>query len=123
MVLAELGGRISNALRNVSKNAMIDDNAIRDMLNEISSGLMAADVNTKQVVKLKNNIKAKLNFEELPKGLNKRNHISKVVFAELVALLDPGVKPFRPVKNKTNIVMFVGLQGKLNITTTTSHSL
>jgi signal recognition particle subunit SRP54 len=121
MVLADLGSKISNALRNVAKTANINDIVIRDMLNEICAGLMAADVNTKQVVKLKNNIKSKLNLEEL-KGVNKRNYINKVVFGELVALLDPGIVPFKPVKNKTNVVMFVGLQGSGKTTTCTKYA-
>jgi signal recognition particle subunit SRP54 len=39
------------------------------------------------------------------------------VFDELCALLDPGKKPFKPIKGKTNILMFVGLQGSGKTTT------
>jgi len=30
------------------------------------------------------------------------------VFDELCALLDPGSEPFKPVKGKSNVIMFVG---------------
>jgi len=34
-------------------------------------------------------------------------------------LLDPGVKPFKPVKTRPNVIMFVGLQGSGKTTTVT----
>jgi signal recognition particle GTPase len=41
------------------------------------------------------------------------------VFDNLIELLDPGVKPFKPVKGKSNVLMFVGLQGSGKTTTVT----
>ena len=38
------------------------------------------------------------------------------VFDELVAMVDPAVKPFKPSKNKTNVIMYVGLQGSGKVT-------
>lgn len=32
------------------------------------------------------------------------------VFDELVALVDPGVEPYKPKKGQTNVIMAVGLQ-------------
>lgn len=34
-------------------------------------------------------------------------------------LIDPGVKPYQPIKGKPNIIMFVGLQGSGKTTTCT----
>lgn len=34
-------------------------------------------------------------------------------------LVDPGVKPYQPVKGKPNVIMFVGLQGSGKTTTCT----
>jgi len=122
MVLAELGNKLTAALHNVNKKTVIDDKVITDMVNEISSGLMAADVNIKQVSSLKNNIKKQLLSDEA-KGADKRRLIQRVVVKELVRLLDPGVAPFRPKKNQQNIVMFVGLQGSGKTTTCTKYAL
>lgn len=33
--------------------------------------------------------------------------------------MDPGVKPFQPIKGKSNVIMFVGLQGSGKTTTCT----
>ena len=43
----------------------------------------------------------------------------QAVFDELCALMDPGVKPWAPVKGKANVIMFVGLQGSGKTTTVT----
>jgi signal recognition particle subunit SRP54 len=32
------------------------------------------------------------------------------VFDELVALVDPGVEPYKPKKGQSNVIMAVGLQ-------------
>lgn len=60
-----------------------------------------------------------LNFEEISGGVNKKRVIHKTVFNELIKLIDPGVKPFEPVRGKPNIIMFVGLQGSGKTTTCT----
>ena len=52
-------------------------------------------------------------------GLNKRVIIKRAVFTELCKLVDPGVKPWQPVKGRQNIIMFVGLQGSGKTTTCT----
>lgn len=52
-------------------------------------------------------------------GLNKRVIIKRAVFTELCKLVDPGVKPWQPVKGRQNIIMFVGLQGAGKTTTCT----
>lgn len=41
------------------------------------------------------------------------------LFYTLFQLVDPGVKPYQPVKGKPNIIMFVGLQGSGKTTTCT----
>ena len=43
-------------------------------------------------------------------GLNKRIMIQQAVFQELVKLIDPGTEPYKPVKGRPNVFMFVGLQ-------------
>ena len=63
--------------------------------------------------------RANTNFEEMSGGVNKRRVIQRAVFKELVRLIDPGVKPWQPAKGKSNVIMFVGLQGAGKTTTCT----
>jgi signal recognition particle subunit SRP54 len=124
MVLAELGSRLTKALSQVSKEAVIDEKVIKQMLNEISVGLMESDVNVMLVGQMKKRIESKIDVNNLPGGINKRNYIKNVVFEELCALLEPGTKPYQPVKRKEpNVIMFVGLQGSGKTTTCTKYAL
>lgn len=119
MVLAELGNRITHALRQMSNSTVVDDEALDSMLKEIGNALIAADVAVKLVITLRTNIKNQVKLEEMAAGINKRKIIKQAVFDELCNLLDPGVKPFKPIKGKANVVMFVGLQGSGKTTTVT----
>jgi len=78
MVLAELGNKITNALRNMANSTVIDKEVVDDMLKEIGNALMAADVEFKLVLKLRKNLSQKINLEEMAAGLNKRRLIQQV---------------------------------------------
>ena len=89
------------------------------MIKEICTALLEADVNVKLVGTLRKSIKATVNFKDLSPAVNKKRLIQKAVFDELVKLVDPHAEPFKPKKGKSNVIMFVGLQGAGKITTCT----
>ncbi|XP_070577291.1 signal recognition particle subunit SRP54 [Ptychodera flava] len=119
MVLADLGRKITSALRSLSNATIIDEDVLNSMLKEICAALLEADVNILLVKRLRENVKAVIDFDEMAAGLNKRRMIQTAVFKELVKLIDPGVKAWSPVKGKPNVIMFVGLQGSGKTTTCT----
>lgn len=119
MVLAELGRKITSALQNLSKATVIDEEVLKALLKEVCAALIEADVNIRLVKSLRENVRSVIDFEEMAQGLNKRKMIQQAVFTELVKLVDPGVKPYVPVKGRANVIMFVGLQGSGKTTTCT----
>eukprot|EP00042_Codosiga_hollandica_P038034 m.305357 g.305357 ORF g.305357 m.305357 type:complete len:512 (+) comp55290_c0_seq3:20-1555(+) len=119
MVLGDLGRRITGALRNMANATVIDEEVLGSLLNEISVALLESDVNVKLVAKLKKNIKSVIDFDEMAAGLNKRRIIQRAVFQELCSLIDPGKPIWQPTKGKSNVIMFVGLQGSGKTTTCT----
>ena len=119
MVLADLGRRIASALHSVTRATVLNEEVLNGMLKEICAALLESDVNILLVKKLRTNVKASINLEDMAGGLNKRRMIQQAVFHELIKLLDPGVKPWQPQKNKQNVIMFVGLQGSGKTTTCT----
>lgn len=119
MVLADLGRKITSALRALSNATVINEEVLNAMLKEICAALLEADVNIRLVKQLRENVRSVIDFEEMAGGLNKRRMIQSAVFKELVKLVDPGVKPHQPVKGKPNVIMFVGLQGSGKTTTCT----
>ena len=119
MVLADLGRKITSALRSLGNATIINKEVLDGLLKDICTALLEADVNIKLVKQLRENVRSVIDFEEMAAGLNKRRMIQMAVFKELVKLVDPGVKAWTPVKGRTNIVMFVGLQGSGKTTTCT----
>lgn len=124
MVLGELGSRISRALYDMSNATVIDEAVLDACLKEICNALMQADVNVKLVLGLRGNVKKRVKVDELAVGLNKRKIIEKAVYDELCAIMDSGKdgKRFEPKRNKTSVVMFVGLQGCGKTTTCTKYT-
>ncbi|KAG8199088.1 hypothetical protein JTE90_016225 [Oedothorax gibbosus] len=117
MVLADLGRKITNALRSLNNATIINKEVLDSMLKEICTALLEADVNIKLVKQLRENVRSVIDFDEMAAGLNKRRMIQSAVFKELIKLVDPGVKAWQPSKGKPNVIMFVGLQGSGKTTT------
>jgi len=123
MVLAELGGKLRESLRKLhaSSASGLDSRVLDTLLSEISRALIESDVNVKLVMTLRNNIKNRVGeslrvHEESGGGTSSAQNIVKLVqksvTEELIALLSPeNVKPYVMKKNKSNIILFVGLQG------------
>ncbi|KAL8709519.1 MAG: hypothetical protein Q9220_005761 [cf. Caloplaca sp. 1 TL-2023] len=119
MVLQDLGRRINSAVSDLTRSPNLDEKAFDNMIKEICSALLEADVNVKLVGTLRKSIKSTVNFKDIPPAVNKKRLIQKAVFDELVKLVDPHAEPFKPKKGKPNVIMFVGLQGAGKTTTCT----
>ena len=57
MVLADLGRRLSTALRNLSNATIINEQVLNEALGEICRALLEADVNVHLVKQLRENVK------------------------------------------------------------------
>lgn len=122
MVLAELGQKIGAALQKMSKKAVLGDDEVKELLNDIARALLQADVNIQIVKQLQLSIKTEVALTDDAVGMNKRKILQQAVFNAIRRILDPGVKPFVPRKNATNVVMFVGLQGSGKTTSCTKYA-
>lgn len=122
MVLAELGGSISSALRWMNNATVVDEKVLNECLNEITRALLQSDVQFNLVRNLQTNIKKIVNFDDLAAGHNKRKIIQQAVFDELCRMLDPGESLVTPKKGEPIVVMFVGLQGSGKTTSCTKYA-
>lgn len=122
MVLAELGQKIGQAISKFSSKTILEEKDVQNLLNEIARALLQADVNVALVKKLQTSVKTDITLAENSAGFNKRKIVQKSVFNAIKKMLDPGAQPFLPTKGKTNIVMFVGLQGAGKTTSCTKYA-
>jgi signal recognition particle subunit SRP54 len=122
MVLSSFGGRLSAAVSNMMREPNLDEKAFDAMIKEICAALLSADVKVTLVKRLRKEIQTAVNFKDIPANTNantKKRMIQQAVFDQLVHLVDPHVEGYKPKKGKSNVIMFVGLQGAGKTTTCT----
>ena len=120
-MLAELGKKLSGALRNLQSAPIVDEKVLKQVLNEITIALLQSDVNFKYVKKLKDNITTQFKLHQ-DSGANLRKMILSSVASSLTDMLSVDKPPFKPKKGKPNVVMFVGLQGSGKTTTCAKYA-
>ena len=57
MVLADLGAKITAAMRKLNSKQNIDETVLNELLTEIASALLSSDVNIHYINKLRNAVK------------------------------------------------------------------
>eukprot|EP01013_Petalomonas_cantuscygni_P010493 TRINITY_DN23598_c0_g1_i1.p1 TRINITY_DN23598_c0_g1~~TRINITY_DN23598_c0_g1_i1.p1 ORF type:complete len:518 (-),score=148.16 TRINITY_DN23598_c0_g1_i1:22-1575(-) len=120
MALADLGLRIKGALGSLgSKGPRIELTEVNTILNDIGEALLEADVHVDVVENLKASVRKTVAPQLERAGLNKERVVRSAVEDALVALVDPGTPPFEIPrrKDRTWVVMAVGLQGAGKTTT------
>lgn len=111
MVLADLGRKINAAVSDLGKSNVVDEQALDALLKEVCTALLESDVNVKLVSKLRSDVKKQIDLKSQPTAAQKKRLIQKTLFDELCNLVDGKTEPFKPKKGKSNVIMFVGLQG------------
>jgi signal recognition particle subunit SRP54 len=110
VVLDKLGKALHGALQKLARVTHVDERAIKELVRDIQRALLQADVNVQLVLELTKRIERRALEERLPPGMTRKEHVIKIVYGELSALMGrPAqlqLKPGRPT-----VVLMVGLQG------------
>jgi signal recognition particle subunit SRP54 len=112
MVLADLGAKLTNALRKISNTTVVDDKVLNELLTDIASALLQSDVNIHYINTLRNSVKTQVSLKMGNNdigGANMRKLITKSVVDELTNMLSSKNKAPEFTRGKQNVVMFVGL--------------
>ncbi|MCD6236678.1 MAG: signal recognition particle protein [Thermoplasmata archaeon] len=113
MVLDNLGKSLKDTLKKIASAVTVDAKLMKEVVRDIQRALLQADVNVQLVLQLSKKIEKRALTEKPPAGMSAREHVIKIVYEELVALL--GSKRTLPVKKQ--IIMMVGLYGQGKTTT------
>lgn len=103
----DLGAGIRKALARITGAAVIDEQAVKELVKELQRALLQSDVNVKLVFELTKKIEERALKEKPEKLLSLREHVVKVVYEELAAMLGEKFEP-RIGKQK---IMLCGLFG------------
>ncbi|MFH0929274.1 MAG: signal recognition particle receptor subunit alpha [Candidatus Aenigmatarchaeota archaeon] len=106
-MLDRLSSGIKDALRKLTKAGYVDKKIVEDLSSDIYKALVSADVNIKLAQKLTDEIRDRAVNEKPPKGLTPKEHVTKIVYDELVKFVGEKTE----LMLKPGRIMFVGLFG------------
>lgn len=113
MVLDDLGSSLRGALDRLRGKSRISQEDVDEIVKEIQRSLLAADVDVDLVMDLSDAIRSRSLDEDPPPGTTARDHVLRIVYEELVALV--GESTDLPLQPQT--ILLVGLQGSGKTTT------
>jgi len=95
----------------------IDEKVLDEIVTDLVESLIEADVNVQLAMEIGDRVKKRVLETKLPEGIPLNNVVLRVLYDELVKLLGDKTYRFTIRPGKTNIIMFVGLQGSGKTTT------
>ena len=114
-MLERLGEILKKTTDKIANAIFLDKNLVDSIVRDLQRALIEADVNIVLVKELSDKIK-KAAFDERIKGLEKKEHLIKVLHEQLIEILGES-KELKLQKNQ-NRVMLLGLYGAGKTTTT-----
>ncbi len=108
-----LGKRLREALAKITRRPYVDEDEVRSLIKEIQRVLLSSDVNVKLVFKLSKRIEERALKTEKKEALSLKEHLLKVVYDELVALMGESYTP----RLGRHRILLCGLYGSGKTTT------
>jgi signal recognition particle subunit SRP54 len=110
MVLDKLGRALHAAVKKISKAAYVDEKTVKEVVRDIQTALLQADVNVELALKLCRTIEERALAEKPPPGVSRREHVIGIVYSELTKLLGKSGR-LQIQAGRPNVLLLVGLQG------------
>src|SRR4030042_7066783 len=113
-MLEKLGEVIRKATDKIANAIFLDKDLVDSIVRELQRALIEADVNVSLVKELSDRIK-KSALDERIKGVEKKEHLVKLLHDELLNIL--GEYKELKLKSKQNVILLLGLYGSGKTTT------
>ncbi|MFC6837405.1 signal recognition particle protein Srp54 [Halomarina ordinaria] len=113
MVLDNLGSSLRGTLDKLQGKTRLSKEDVDEVVKEIQRSLLQADVDIDIVMDLSESIRTRALEEDPPAGTSARDHVLRIVYEELVALIGDSTQ--LPLEPQT--ILLAGLQGSGKTTT------
>ena len=107
----QLSEKLTGSLRKVRGRGRLNENNIRDTLNEVKRALLEADVNFRVVKSFLKTVQERSLGEEVQTSLTPGQQFIKIVNEELTEMMGGENVDLTPTTQPPLIIMLVGLQG------------
>ncbi|HVH15925.1 MAG TPA: signal recognition particle protein Srp54 [Candidatus Angelobacter sp.] len=106
-----VGRSLTDAIRKMLRMPNVDERAIKELVKDLQRTLLQADVNVELVLQLSKAVEERSIKEKLPPGINRREHVVKVLYEEMTKFV--GQEPARVEVQPGTFrkIMLVGIQG------------
>ncbi|MFH1376950.1 MAG: signal recognition particle protein Srp54 [Candidatus Woesearchaeota archaeon] len=108
-MLEKFSDSLKKTLKKIAGASLVDERLVDELVKDIQRALLSSDVNVKHVFELSKGIKKKALEKDIPKGMNYRDYLVKIVYDELVKFLGGERKGIKISKKKPFKIMMVGL--------------
>ena len=107
----QLSEKLTGSLRKVRGRGRLNENNIRDTLDEVKRALLEADVNFRVVKSFLRTVQARAMGEEVQAALTPGQQFIKIVNEELTEMMGGENVDLSPSETPPLVTMMVGLQG------------
>src|SRR3989344_5865303 len=116
-MLDKLGSALKKGFDKIAGAIFVDKKTIEAVVKDLQRALIQADVNIHLVKELGDKIKKEAENEKI-RGIERKEHITKILHDEILKLLGRKKHELKLEKRKQTIIMLVGLYGAGKTTTT-----
>ncbi len=106
--------KLQNVMNKITQSRVIDEELVEEITKDIQRILIQADVSVELVKQITDNIKEEIKEKEFPKGVSKKEFITKLIYNELKEAL--GGEEYKP-RMKGHDILLTGLYGSGKTTT------
>jgi signal recognition particle subunit SRP54 len=110
MVLGGLSSALKKGFDKIAGAVFVDKNVVKGVVKDLQRALIQADVNIHLVKELGDKIKKEAENEKI-KGIERKEHLTKILHDEVINLIGGEKKELKLEKGKNVKIMLVGLYG------------
>ncbi len=115
-MLESLRNGLQGAIKKLLGSSVVDEAAIKEFVRDLQRTLIQSDVNVKLVLSVTENVQKRALEEKPIGGMTRKDQIVKILYEELDKMLG-GEEPLKLDRNKTNVIVMLGVQGSGKTTT------
>ena len=116
-MLDSLKEGLQAAIRKLVGSNVVDAKAVKEFVRDLQRALIQADVNVRIALEVTERVQKRALEEKAPGGITKKDQIVSILYDELARLLG-SEGGLQLSKEKTNVIVMLGVQGSGKTTTT-----
>jgi len=116
-MLDSLKEGLQAAVKKLVGSTMVDEKAVKEFVRDLQRTLIQSDVNVKIALEVTERVEKRVLGEKPAPGVTRKDQVVSVLYEELARLLG-GEGGLQLDKNKTSVIVMLGVQGSGKTTTT-----